>query len=122
MALPKVGRFNTRVYTVTMADVSTASSVFIPVAYRCKVVRAYLAIQNAITGSDSALTAKITGTAITGMTGTAAVSGSAAGTVFTLADSTAANIANDGDVIELITDGASSTTAIGTWTVVVHEF
>jgi hypothetical protein len=122
MALPKVGRFNTRVYTVTMADVSTASSAFVPVAFRCKVVRAYLAIANAITTADSALTAKITGTAITGMTGTAAFTSSAAGTVFTMADSAAANIANDGDVIELISDGASSTTAIGTWTVVVHEF
>lgn len=122
MALPKVGRFFTKSYSVTMADVSTASSVFVAIPYRSKIVRAYLTIQNAITGSDSALSAKIGGTAITGMTGTAAVSGSAAGTCFTLSDATGANIANDGDVVELISDGASSTTAIGNWTLVVHEF
>lgn len=122
MALPIVAKLHHIVLTCTMADVSTASSAFIPIPFRCRVVRAYLAIQNAITGSDSALTAKISGTAITGMTGTAAVSGSGNGTVFTLADSTGANIANDGDVLELISDGASSTTAIGTWAVVLHRF
>lgn len=122
MALPVVKKFHHHTFTVTMADVSTASSVFIPLPFRGRVVRAYLAIQNAITGSDSALSAKISGTAITGMTGTAAVSGSAAGTVFTLADATGANNFNDGDVLELITDGASSTTAIGTWTVLVHAY
>lgn len=122
MAYPRVRKIYHHTYTVTMADVSTASSVFIPMGFRGRVLRAYLAIQNAITGSDSALTAKISGVAVTGMTGTAAVSGSAAGTVFIMADATAANNFNEGDVVELITDGASSTTAIGTWTLVVHEF
>lgn len=122
MAYPKVRKFYHHTYTVTMADVSTASSVFVPMAWRGKVLRAYLAIANAITTADSALTAKINGTAITGMTGTAAFTGSAAGTVFTLADATAANLFNEGDMVELISDGASSTTAIGTWTLVTHEF
>src|SRR5690348_6372320 len=119
MALPIVGNFKRKHYTVTMADISTASSVFVAPASRGRVVGAYVIIQNAITGSDSALTAKINGTAITGFTATAAVSGSAAGTVFTFADPTGANVFAAGDAIELITDGASSTTAIATWTLIV---
>lgn len=122
MALPKVKKFNHYILNVTMADISTASSVFVPVPFRGKVVGGSAAIQNAITVADSALSAKINGTAITGFTGTAAFTGSAAGTVFTMADPTAANVVNDGDVIELITDGASTTTAITTWSIVIQAF
>jgi hypothetical protein len=122
MAYAKVKKLHHETFNVTMADVSTASSVFIAMPFRGRVVAGYLAIQNAITGSDSALTAKINGTSITGFTGTAAVSGSAAGTVFTMAEPTGANNFVDGDVLELITDGASSTTAIGTWTILVHTY
>lgn len=122
MALPLTKKFHHYVLTVTMADISTASSVFVTVPFRGRVTAGYVTIQNAITGSDSALTAKIKGTAITGFTGTAAVSGSAAGTVFTMATPTGANNVVDGDVIELITDGASSTTAIATWTIVIHAY
>lgn len=127
MALPIVAKFYHHAVSVTMADISTASSVFFAIPFRCKIVAGWVTIQNAITGSDSALTAKIgpagaTGTAITGFTGTAAVSGSAAGTVFTMATPTALNIANDGDNLELITDGASSTTAVANWTILLHRF
>lgn len=122
MALPVVGSFRFRTYVVTMADVSTASSAFVAIAFRGKVVGGYLTIANAITTADSALTGKINGTAITGFTGTAAFTGSAAGTVFTMATPTAANVVAAGDNVELITDGASSTTAIGTWTLLVMEF
>ncbi len=122
MALAKVKKFHHFTLQVTMADISAASSAFVTVPFRCKIVAGYVAIQNAITTADSALTAKIGGTAITGFTGTAAFTGSAAGTVYTMADPTGANIANDGDVLELITDGASSTTAIATWTIICHAF
>ncbi len=127
MAYPKVGNFKRKHYTVTMADISAASSAFVVMANRCKIIRAYVTIQNAITTADSALTAKIgpagaTGVTITGMSGTAAFTGSAAGSVFTLADATGANVAAAGDNVELITDGASSTTAVATWTLVVAEF
>ena len=122
MALATLRKLYHEILVVTMADISTASSVFVPLHFRGKITAGKVAIQNAITGSDSALTAKISGTAITGFTGTAAVSGSAAGTVFTMADPTGANLFNDGDVLELITDGASSTTAIATWSIRVHYF
>jgi hypothetical protein len=122
MALPIFGNFKRKSYTVTMADISAASSAFVVIGARCKIIGGYVVISGAITGADSALTAKISGTAITGFTGTAANSGSAAGTVFTMADPTGANIANAGDAVELISDGASSTTAIATWTLIVAEF
>lgn len=128
MAYPKIGKIHHSVLTVTMADISAASSSFVAVPFRCKVVAAYCTIQNAITTADSALSMKIgpagaTGASITGMTGTAAFTGSAAGTVFTLGDpSSTDNVANAGDNIECITDGASSTTAVATWTILVHRF
>ena len=122
MALVVQKKFHHHTFNATMTDISTASSVFITMPFRGRVVRAFVTIANAITGSDSALTSKINGTAITGMTGTAAVSGSAAGTSFTLGDATAANNFVDGDVIELIMDGASSTAAVAQWTLVCHAY
>lgn len=122
MALPVVSGFKDRVYVVNMVDISTASSAFFAPAFRGKIVGAYVTIANAITGADSALTGKINGTAITGFTGTAANSGSAAGTVFTMGTPTALNIVAAGDTVELISDGASSTAAVATWTVIVREF
>lgn len=122
MALPLVKKLHHYILTVTMADISAASSVFVVVPFRGRLVMGWATIQNAITGSDSALTGKINGTAITGFTGTAAVSGSAAGTVFTMGVPTALNNVVDGDVIELITDGASSTTAIATWTLIIRSY
>ncbi len=122
MAFAVVDKFFRKYFTANMVDISTASSAFITMPCRGRVVRAYVNIANAITGSDSALSAKINGTAITGMTGTAAVSGSAAGTAFTLADATAARDFVDGDTIELISDGASSTAAVANWTLVVHTY
>src|SRR3954468_22333965 len=98
MALPTVANsFRYRLYFVTMADISAASSAFVAVAFRGKIIGGYVTIQNAITGADSALTVKIgpagaSGTAAPGMTATAANSGSAAGSVFTFATPTGANV------------------------------
>ena len=122
MALAVIDRFRRRYFNATMADISTASSVYITMPCRGRVVRAYVTIDAAITSADSALTASINGTAITGMTGTAANSGSAAGSSFTLADATAARDFVDGDVVKLTTDGASSTTAVAQWTLVVDTY
>lgn len=122
MALPVVGSFKDRVYIVGMTDISTASSAFFSPAFRGKIVGGFATIENAITGADSGLTAKINGTAITGFTGTAVNAGSAAGTVFTMATPTGANIVAAGDSVELISDGASSTAAVTKWTIVVREF
>ncbi len=126
MAFPHVASFRKRYFNATLVDISTSSSSFIAMPFRGRVVRAYVTIDTAITGADSALTASIisggTTTAITGMTGTAANAGSAAGSVFTMSDATAARDFVDGDVIKLTTDGASSTASVATWTLVVDTY
>jgi len=126
MAYPVIDRFYRRYFTGTMTDISTASSIYIAMPCRGRVVRAYVTIANAITSADSALTASIisggTTTAITGMTGTATNSGSGAGSVYTMSDATAARDFVDGDVIVLTSDGASSTAAVAQWTLLVHTY
>jgi hypothetical protein len=92
-----------------MADLSTASSAFTVAPCRGRVVRAFSTIYNATTGADAVWTMKINGTAITGVSVTVTQSGSAAGDVDT-GNPTAANTVNEGDNIEFVSDGASSTT------------
>ena len=93
--------------TSTIADISTASSTFVPVPDGGKVIKIITALQGAIGTANAAITFEIGGTAITGGAITVTQSGSAAGDVDT-AEPTAANeVAEDG-TIEMITDGASS--------------
>ena len=95
--------------TSTIADISTASSTFVPVPDGGRVVKIITALQGAIGTANAAITFEIGGTAITGGGITVAYSGSAAGDVDT-AEPTAANeVAEDG-TIEMITDGASTNT------------
>ena len=95
--------------TSTIADISTASSTFVPVPDGGKVIKIITALQGAIGTANAAITFEIGGTAITGGGITVTQSGSAAGDVDT-AEPTAANeVAEDGS-IEMITDGASSNT------------
>ena len=95
--------------TSTIADISTASSTFVPVPDGGRVVKIITALQGAIGTANAAITFEIGGTAITGGAITVTQSGSAAGDVDT-AEPTAANeVAEDG-TIEMITDGASSNT------------
>lgn len=122
MALPFVKKVHHYMMYGTMTDISTASSIFIPVPFRGRLVAGWVSIANAITTADSLLTGKINGTAITGFTGTAAFTGSAAGTVFTMLTPTAAYDVVNGDAIELITDGASSTAAVAQWTLIIRSY
>lgn len=110
MAYPSNRPLNViRVYA-HMADVSTAGSAFTVAPCRGKIVKMGSVIHAAISSADSAITSKIAGTSITGGAWTIASSGAAAGDVDT-AVPTAANLVNEDDNIEFITDGASSTTA-----------
>ena len=123
MAYPVLDKFRRRYFTVTMADVSATSSVvYVTMPCRGRVIRAYCTISGAISGADNALTATINGTAITGMSATMANAGSGAGSTTTLADATGANNFVDGDYVGLLSDGGSSTTALGYWTLVVETY
>lgn len=106
-ALP-VGEF----YLFTeLDDVSTASSAWVAAPAAGTITKLKTIISAAITAADAAITAEIGGTAITGIAITVANSGSAAGDVDT-DTATAANTLAEDDALELITDGASSTTSI----------
>ena len=93
--------------TSTIADISTASSTFVPVPDGGKVIKIFTALQGAIGTANAAITFEIGGTAITGGGITVTQSGSAAGDVDT-AEPTAANVVLEDGTIEMITDGASS--------------
>ena len=95
--------------TSTIADISTASSTFVPVPDGGRVIKIITALQGAIGTANGAITFEIGGTAITGGGITVAYSGSAAGDVDT-AEPTAANEVLEDGTIEMITDGASTNT------------
>ena len=93
--------------TAKIANISTASSTFVPIPDGGKVIKIYTALQAVIATANGAITFEIGGTAVTGGGITVAYSGSAAGDVDT-AEPTAANDVSEDGTIEMITDGASS--------------
>ena len=101
---------------VTMADVSTASSVWVVAPVASTFTKLYSVINGAIATADAAITTEIAGTAVTGGALTIAYSGSAAGDVDSATPS-ALNILTAGQALEIITSGASTNTIIGTFTV-----
>jgi hypothetical protein len=95
--------------TSTIADISTASSTFVPVPDGGKIIKIITALQGAIGTANAAITFEIGGTAVTGGAITVTQSGSAAGDVDTAEPTAANDVAEDGS-IEMITDGSSSNT------------
>lgn len=120
MALPENRPLSEESVSAYLADISTASSTFVAAPFRGKIVRAYSVIHAAITSADAVWTMEINGTAVTGVSVTVANSSSAAGDVDS-ATPTGANYVNEGDTIEFISDGASSTTAPATFTAVIER-
>ena len=90
-----------------IADVSTASSTFVPVPDSGKIIKIISSLQGAISGGNAGISFEIGGTAVTGGGITVAHSGSAAGDVDT-AEPTAANEVQEDGTIEMITDGGST--------------
>jgi hypothetical protein len=94
--------------TSKITDISTAGSTFVPVPDDGRIIKIFTSITNAITTANAALSFEIGGTAVTGGGITVTQAGSAAGDVDT-AEPTAENSVNEGQAIEMITDGGSST-------------
>lgn len=90
-----------------IADISTASSTFVPVPDSGKIIKIISSLQGAISGGNAGISFEIGGTAVTGGGITVAHSGSAAGDVDT-AEPTAANEVQEDGTIEMITDGGST--------------
>lgn len=99
-----------RFLTIEIPDISTADQRFVNPGFRGKIVRMTSTLNDAISGADADLTAKIGGTAVTGGLITVAQSGSASGDVDT-ATPTALNTFAKDQPIEVETDGASTDTA-----------
>lgn len=91
------------------ADQSTAGSSFATFPIRGRIVKLGTVNHAAVTTAPNVLTAKIAGTAVTIPTWTVTHSGAAAGDVVEVTP-TAANLGNEGQNIEFISDGAGSGT------------
>ena len=94
--------------TAKVTDISTAGSTFVAVPDGGRIVKIISTIKNAITTADAALSFEIGGTAVTNGGITVAYDGSAAGDVDSSTPS-AANRVEEGEAIEIISDGGSST-------------
>lgn len=110
---------NWRALTVTMADVGTASSVWVVSPWNGYIKEIYSVVNGALGTANAAITVEIGGVAVTGAAITITQSGSAAGDVDS-AFPTANNYVLKGQAIEIITDGASSNTVIGTFTLLIE--
>jgi len=102
--------------TVTMADISTAESVWVVAPVACTYTGLWSVIDAAITNADAVITAEIGGSLVTNGGLTIATAGSAAGTVDS-GTPTALNTLTAGQALEIITNGGSTTTSIATFTV-----
>lgn len=120
MALPENRALSEGCINVTMADLSTSSTVYVPSPWRGTFKRYYSVIANAITTADGSVSATINGTAVTGSTITVTQSGSAAGDVDS-AITTGANYVKEGDYIGLVTTGACDTTCITTFSIIIDR-
>ena len=109
---------NTKVLTVRLPDVSTASSVFVVSPYAGTLSKAYSVIDGAIATADAVLTLNVNGGTNISETITIANSSSAAGVVDSCAPSVHNTVAV-GDYIKITTNGASTNTVAATITLVI---
>ena len=105
--------FNTNTFflNVSLADVSTASSVWIPIPVACTLVKVTSTLQTAITIADSVLTFFNNAGTSMGSSMTIAFSGSASGDVDTYTPSSN-NTFSAGQMMKITTDGGSTTTSV----------
>jgi hypothetical protein len=94
--------------TGKITTISTAGSSFVTAPDSGKIIKIYTSIKNAISSANAGLSFEIGGTAVGDGGITIAYSGSAAGDVDSATPSSA-NYITEGQPIEMITDGASST-------------
>lgn len=115
-ALIKNGNYVT--LNVSIPDISTAGSYFVANPILGRISAILVTLDNAISAADATVTAEINGVAVTGSAVTVTFTGSAAGSVYTSTPS-GANTVTANNAIEIITDGASTTTARANVTIVM---
>ena len=106
--------------TVKLSDVSTAGSAYVVAPDNGKIIKIYSVLGGAIGTANAGITTEIDGAAVTGGAITIATAGSAAGDVDS-AEPTAANSVEEGGVIEIITDGASTNTIPVEFTIIIRR-
>jgi hypothetical protein len=109
---------NTKTLNIKMSDISTAGSIYVVSPFAGTYSKLYSVIDGTIATADAVITAEINGSAVTNGGLTIAYSGSAAGDVDS-GTPTAANTVAVGDVIEIITSGASTNTVSAEFTIVI---
>ena len=113
MALQENRPISERYITVEIPDLSTGSDTSVAVPFRGYLKRVVSCINNAITGADAAITVKKNGAGSAIATLTVTQSGSAQGDVDSvdIAPSSSAHFSDaNGDFVEVVTDGGSTTT------------
>lgn len=119
MPAPVFQPFTTMTYNAYQADVNTASSAWV-VFDRAGVIDSVRGIaQAATTTADSAITFKVDGTTVSGMTSTVTFTSSAAGDINT-ATVPRGVVVGAGSKLEIVSDGAGSTTVPMHWTVTLN--
>jgi len=108
----------TKLITVEIPDISTASSVWVVPGFACTVVAISTVINGAIITADAVLDPQIGGVSITGGGITIAFTGSAAGVV-DQATPSAANAVAANEAVEIATDGGSTNTVAAVVTIEV---
>lgn len=106
-----VGTPNSHNLCVVIDDISTAGSDWsgsLPFDY--EIENGYVTLYGAITGTDAVVTVEVGGTAVDAFVATVPVSGSGAGvtTSFVVPSGGPTNEADEGQALEIITDGAST--------------
>ena len=109
MAYPYVPSLKSKFVTVKISDVATAGQVYFAPGFSGRIKNITSCLGGAIGTANAVLSAKISGTAVTGSTVTIAYSGSAAGDVDSATPS-GANEFTATDNIEIETTGASTNT------------
>lgn len=97
------------IMSVTIDDISTADTVYLPAGLTGTIEKVYTSIDGAIATADATITTSINAVAMTNGAVTVGYSGSAAGDV-SVATPTANNSITQGDTISIATDGASTNT------------
>ena len=106
--------------TVELTDVSTASSAYIVVPIAGTITSIYTVLHGAIATADAGITTEVNGVAVTGGDLTIAFTSSAAGDIDITSPSANKTVAI-GDLLEVITDGASTNTIRATVVFIIQE-
>lgn len=111
--LSGLGDANKLYLSLNIPDISTAQSVFTVSPVTGTISKVWVVLHGAITVADAIVTAEINGVAVLGLSITCAFTGSAAGSQFNDTP-TSQNAVVPNDVIEIITDGGSTTAVAAT--------